>query len=109
MGIAKKTEITETEIRKIRDGLRDLLAVTESVIEQLETEKQTHEKPSPFRWAEPENLVTVGAKVSEPVANHFAVEAKRRRIPMSYTIITALIETYGLPEGAILDDAEGNS
>jgi hypothetical protein len=104
MGIAKKTEIKEAEIRKIRDGLNDLLALTESVIEQLETEKHSHEKPSPFRWAEPDNLSTVGAKVSEPVAIHFATEAKRRRIPMSYVIVTALIETYGLPEGAILDD-----
>jgi hypothetical protein len=46
--------------------------------------------------------VTVGAKASEHLAVHWATEAKRRRLPMSYVILHALIENFGLPEGTVL-------
>lgn len=55
-----------------------------------------------IKWANALNLVTVGTKAPEDVAQHWAVEAKRRRVSMSFIITTALIEAFGLPDGARL-------
>jgi hypothetical protein len=58
------------------------------------------------RWADTDNLVTVGTKAPDVVASHWVVEAKRQGVSMAYVITTALMEVFGVPEGAILEEEE---
>ncbi len=58
------------------------------------------------RWAEVSNLVTIGAKVPDEVAQHWAIEAKRQRTSVSYVISQALIRAFGLPDGAVMPEGE---
>ncbi len=68
------------------------------------TSKQNHRKRATIRWRDTTKLVTVSAKVPEDAAAYWAVEAKLRGISMTYVIGKALIEAYGVPDGAILED-----
>ena len=63
-------------------------------------------KRDSIKWADTGSLVTVGTKAPEDVAQHWVVEAKRQRVSMAYVITKALIEAFGAPDGAILEDEE---
>lgn len=57
-----------------------------------------------LKWADTSELVTIGAKAPAEVVTHWAIEAKRQKLPMSQVIIAALIEAFGVPEGSLKDE-----
>lgn len=61
-------------------------------------------KRKTIRFETHDGTVTVSAKASEHLAVFWASEAKRTRLSMSYVILDALIEAYGLPEGTVLEE-----
>ncbi|MCI0393208.1 MAG: hypothetical protein MOB07_31150 [Acidobacteria bacterium] len=66
--------------------------------------KQKYGRHQMIKWIDAEKLVTVATKAPENVADFWATEAKRLRLPMAFVISNALIEAFGLPDGAILED-----
>lgn len=62
---------------------------------------ETRQNVKPELQAAPlqDETVTVGAKVYKTLANHWTVEAKRRRMSVSEVVRNALVEAFGLPDG----------
>ncbi|MBO0719317.1 MAG: hypothetical protein J2P41_00720 [Blastocatellia bacterium] len=70
------------------------------------TSPRKNGKRETIKWTDTSSLVTVGTKAPADVAQHWVVEAKRQGLSMTYIITKALIEAFGAPEGAVLEDEE---
>lgn len=115
-----KVDLRKSESRKVEKGglKRRKVETREADLRnnvKMKTGKQKHVKPGSRQvvlrqtgrrktvtFDGLDGNVTVGAKASEHLAVFWATEAKRKRLPMSYVILHALIEAFGLPEGTTL-------
>jgi hypothetical protein len=87
----------KTELRK---------NVKTSVRKDGKTARRRDVKRESVRWADTGDLITIGAKVPADVAQHWIVEAKRRRTSLTYIIAKALLDALGAPDGAVLEDED---
>ncbi|MCI0388431.1 MAG: hypothetical protein MOB07_06655 [Acidobacteria bacterium] len=69
-----------------------------------ETGKRNRRKRHKILWVDNSDLVTVGAKVPEDVKLYWTIEAKRQGLTITYLINKALIDEFGVPDGAIRED-----
>ena len=84
----KKSDSTDAQTTRRTDtqtaGRTDAQAITDADIAAI-TPDQSGE------------FTTVGCKLTRAAAHHFAIEAKRRRLPVADVIRRALLEVYGVP------------
>lgn len=106
-----KAEAAEAEIRQdVKPSTRK--AVNTELRKNVKTAKREDVRPESrkagkrdqIKWADAESLITVGAKVPPAVAQHWIIEAKRQRTSLTYVITKALLEAFGAPDGAIIEE-----
>jgi len=68
--------------------------------------KQKYGRRETIQWVGAAAMITVGTKAPEDVASYWAAQAKLKRLPMTFVINMAMIEAYGLPDGAVLEEAD---
>ena len=87
---------------KFKAGLQASHEVTE---ETSIPKNQNSKKPENQYSDEDMELVNVGGfKVPRIVRDHWAIEAKRAKMPISRLFRNLLIDTFGLPDGITEDD-----